>query len=240
MTRRARAAHGGRRPRYALAALAALLPTFVLVGCGGTPGGTPGNPSAGGAAPTVAVPLSANANATPRAQAQPTARAIALRASGVLLPYHDPLHTFDLRRPQTWNVLDARTTPRLANALGDGVRFFEPVSAVDPDAGSSGKMWVEVLPDRPGSTPRGVLLQPFVDADYPAALLARLTVVPYRLGGVPGYRLVSLPAGNGRQVTLLVARWRGHYYRVTVFGALIPPEVAPVLRGWRFVGAPAR
>ncbi len=158
----------------------------------------------------------------------------------MLLPYHDPLHTFDLRRPQTWGVIDARAYPRFAGALGDGVRFFEPVSATDPDAGSSGKLWIDVLPDRPGSTPREILLQPFVEADYPAALVARLTVVPARLGGVAGYRLVSLPAGNGHQVTLLVARWRGRYYRVTVFGALIPSEVAPVLRDWRFVGAPAR
>ncbi len=210
---------------------ALLLLALALSGCAGR---TPGAAGLTGPPPTVAVSV----NATPRVQ--PTARAIALRAASVLLPYHDPLHTFDLRRPQTWGVLDARTNPGFARALGDGVRFFEPVSAADPDAGSSGKLWIDVLPDRPGSTPRNVLLQPFVDADYPAALLNRLTVVPVRLGGVPGYRLVSLPAGNGRQVTLLVAPWRGHYYRVTIFGALIPPEVAPVLRSWRFVGAPAR
>lgn len=208
---------------------------LTLSACARSPGPTASPLSSGaGAAPTV----NAAVNAT--AQPQPTARAIALHAAGVLLPYHDALHTFDLLRPQTWGVLDARANPAFARALGDGVRLFEPVSAVDPDAGSSGKLWVDVLPERRGSTPREVLLQPFVDADYPAALVKRLTVVPTRLGGAPGYRLVSLPAGNGHQVTLLVVRWRGHYYRVTVFGALIPPEVAPVLRSWRFGGAPAR
>ena len=218
-------------PRVAFL-LSALLPAVLtLSGCAGrTSGGT----GLAGPAPTVAVAVNATA------QPQPTARAVALRAAGMLLPYHDPLHTFELRRPQTWGILDARTNPGFARALGDGVRFFEPISTADPDAGSSGKMWIDVLPARPDSTPRALLLQPFVDADYPAALLRRLTVVPVRLGGVPGYRLVSLPAGNGRQVTLLVARWRGRDYRVTIFGALIPPEVAPVLRNWRFAGAPSR
>jgi len=214
-----------------------LLSAILLSACRGAPGpGASAAPALGAAPATLAAGIVVNA--TPAAQ--PRARATALSAASVLLPYHDPLHTFDLRRPQTWGVIDARAYPRFAGALGDGVRFFEPVSATDPDAGSSGKLWIDVLPDQRGSTPREILLQPFVDADYPAALIARLTVVPVRLGGVAGYRLVSLPAGNGHQVTLLVARWHGRYYRVTVFGALIPPEVAPVLRSWRFVGAPAR
>ncbi len=209
----------------------ALLLSVALCGCAGAPAG--GSPAM---APAATVVVSVNATPAPR----PAARAIALRAASVLLPYHDQLHTFELGRPQTWGVLDARANPRFARALGDGVRFFEPISASDPDAGSAGKLWIDVLPGRPRSTPRAILLQPFVDADYPTALVKRLTVVPVRLGGVAGYRLVSLPAGNGHQVTLLVARWRGHYYRVTVFGAAIPAEVAAALRSWRFVGAPAR
>lgn len=211
----------------------ALLLSIALCGCVGAPvGGSPAAPRA--IAPAATVAVSVNATPAPR----PAARAIALRAASVLLPYRDPLHTFELGRPQTWGVLDARANPSFARALGDGVRFFEPISA--SDAGSAGKLWIDVLPDRPGSTPREILLQPFVDADYPAALVKRLTVAPVRLGGVAGYRLVSLPAGNGHQVTLLVVRWRGHYYRVTVFGAAIPAEVALALRSWRFVGAPAR
>ena len=211
-------------------AAGALLLSVALCGCAN--GSAPVATDGATAVATVGVPV----NATPAPR--PAARAIALRAASVLRPYHDPLHTFELGRPQTWGVLDARANPRFARALGDGVRFFEPISATDPDAGSAGKLWIDVLPDRPGSTPRTILLQPFVDADYPAALVKRLMVVPVRLGGVAGYRLVSLPAGNGHQVTLLVARWRGHYYRVTVFGAAIPAEVALALRSWRFIGVP--
>jgi len=213
----------------------ALLLSVALCGCAGAPAGGSSTATGAPAAPaTVAVPV----NATPAPR--PAARAIALRAASVLLPYHDSLHTFELGRPQTWGVLDARANPSFARALGDGVRFFEPISASDPDAGSAGKLWIDVLPDQPGSTPREILLQPFVDADYPTALVKRLTVAPVRLGGVAGYRLVSLPAGNGHQVTLLAVRWRGYYYRVTVFGAAIPAEVALALRSWRFIGAPAR
>jgi hypothetical protein len=230
MTARTGARRAGRPAPRTLVSLGASLAAALIVG--GCAARSPVGFRLAGSTPTV----SASVNVT--AQPRPTARAIALRAAGVLLPYHDPLHTFDLRRPQTWGVLDARTSPDVAHALGDGVRFFEPISTADPDAGSSGKLWIEVLPARTGSTPRALLLKPFVDADYPAALLRRLTVIPARLGGVPGYRLVSLPAGNGRQETLLVARYRGRDYRVTVFGALVPPEVAPVLRSWRFVGAP--
>jgi hypothetical protein len=36
------------------------------------------------------------------------------------------------------------------------------------------------------------------------------------------------------QVTLLLARWRDRYYRVTIFSATVPAEVAPVLQSWRF------
>ena len=208
-------------------AIGALLLSVALYGCAGTP-------AAGAPAAPATVSVSVNATPAPR----PSARAIALRAASVLLPYSDPLHTFELGRPQTWGVLDARANPRFARALGDGVRFFEPISASDPDAGSAGKLWIDVLPDPPGSTPREILLQPFVDADYPAALIKRLTVAPAQLGGVAGYRLVSLPAGNGHQVTLLTVRWRGHYYRVTVFGAAIPAEVALALRSWRFIAVP--
>src|SRR5579885_1608439 len=164
--------------------------------------------------------------------ARPTARAIALQAASVLIPYHDPWHTFELGRPQTWVALDARSSPALARALGDGVRFFEPITASDPDAGSSGKLWIEVLPARAGSTPRQMLLAPFRAADYPATLLRRMRLAPARLGGVPGYRLVTL-AGR-TQATLLLARWRNHYYRVTVFAPTIPAEVNLALRTWRF------
>jgi len=73
----------------------------------------------------------------------PTARAIAFQAAHLLVPYRDPLGTYQLQRPQTWGVLDARSTPGFAAALGDGVRFFEPIVATDPDAAvpaSSGSM----------------------------------------------------------------------------------------------------
>lgn len=164
---------------------------------------------------------------------RPTAVAAAVLAARVLLPYHDLWHTFEMGRPQTWIALDARSSPRYAAALGDGVRFFEPVTNADPDAASSGKMWVEVLPAQRGSTPQQVLLQPFIAADYPASLLRRMRLAPYRLGSVAGYRLVTL---NSRtQVTLLLARWRGYYYRVTIFGPTIPIEVQRALRTWRFV-----
>jgi hypothetical protein len=173
------------------------------------------------------------AGPAPTPPPRPTARAVAFQAAHVLLPYSDPRHTYELRRPQTWVALDARNSPNLAHALGDGVRFFEPITASDPDAGSSGKLWIDVLPVRRGRTPRAVLLAPFVATDYPAALLRRMRVVPARLGGVRGYRLLTL-AGR-TQVTLLLARWRGYYYRVTVFGPTIPAEVNLALRTWRFL-----
>lgn len=163
---------------------------------------------------------------------QPTARAIAFGAAHTLLPYSDPLHTFTIRRPQTWAVLDARTAPHFAVALGDGVRFFEPITASDPDAGSSGKLWVDVLPVLPGTTPRQVLLAPFISADYPRSLLARMSIAQTRLGNAPAYRLVTLAART--QVTLLLARWHDRYFRVTIFSATVPAEVAPVLQSWRF------
>lgn len=164
---------------------------------------------------------------------RPTARAIALRAAQILVPYLDPLHTFEVQRPQTWVAMDGRSAPEFAHALGDGVRFFEPITAADPDAGSSGKLWIDVLPARASTTPRQILLQPFVAADYPDSLLARMSLALARLGGVPAYRLVTL-AGR-TQITLLLARRGAHYYRVTVFSATIPAEVAPVLRSWRFL-----
>ncbi|HZS92454.1 MAG TPA: hypothetical protein VFE42_33820 [Chloroflexota bacterium] len=166
--------------------------------------------------------------------ARPTARAIALQAASVLIPYHDPWHTFELGRPQTWVALDARSNPELARALGDGVRFFEPITASDPDAGSSGKLWIDVLPVQKGRTPRQVLLAPFVGADYPPTLLRRMRLVSARLGGVAGYRLVTLASKT--QVTLLLVRRHGYDYRVTVFGAIIPLEVRRALNTWRFVG----
>jgi hypothetical protein len=161
-----------------------------------------------------------------------TPRAVALRAAQVLVPYEDPLHTYELRRPQTWVALDARSAPRFARALGDGVRFFEPITAADPDAGNAGKLWIDVLAARPGESPRQVLLQPFVDADYPTSLLRRMTLAPIRLGGAPGYKLVTL--SNRTQVTLLVVRHRDRYYRLTVFGAIIPLEIERALVTWRF------
>jgi hypothetical protein len=164
---------------------------------------------------------------------QPAARAIAMSAARTLIPYTDPQRTFTLRRPQTWVALDARSAPHFARDLGDGVRFFEPITAADPDAGSSGKLWIDVLPARAGATPRQVLLAPFVAADYPAALLARMSLAPTTLGGKPAYRLVTLAART--QVLLLLARWRDHYYRVTIFGPTVPAEVAPVLTSWRFL-----
>lgn len=103
----------------------------------------------------------------------------------------------------------------------------------DPDAGSSGKMWIDVLPAGAGQTPRQVLLQPFVDQDYPGSLLERMRVAPARLGGVAAYRLVTL-AGK-TQVTLLLARHGNRFYRVTIFSPTIPAEVAPALRTWRFL-----
>ena len=60
-----------------------------------------------------------------------------------------------------------------------------------------------------------------------------MSPAPARLGGVPAYKLVTL-AGR-TQATLLLARWQGRYYRVMVFSATIPAEVAPVLRSWRFL-----
>jgi hypothetical protein len=165
--------------------------------------------------------------------APPTARAIALQAASVLIPYHDPRHTFELGRPQTWVALDARSNPQLARALGDGVRFFEPITASDPDAGSSGKLWIDVLPVRKGRTPRQVLLAPFVEEDYPPPLLGRMRLLPARLGGVAGYRLVTL-AGK-TQATLLLVRRNGYDYRITVFGAIVPLEVQRALDSWRFV-----
>ena len=202
----------------------ALLAGALFAGCAPAPKATPGySPSQ----------VQALAQPTISAAAQPTARAIALRAAAVLLPYTDPLHTFTLRRPQTWVALDARSSPQAAQALGDGVHFFEPIVQSDPDAGSSGKLWIDVLPAPAGQTPRQVLLQPFVDQDYPESLLRRMEVASARLGGLAGYRLVTL-AGK-TQVTLLLARWRGRYYRITVFGATIPTEVAPALRTWRFL-----
>lgn len=197
--------------RAALAVSAGLL----LCGCARLPAVAPPG------APVTPVPL-------PR----PTARAIAFGAAHVLIPYHDPWHTFALGRPQTWVALDARTTPSLARAFGDGVRFFEPITASDPDAGSSGKLWIEVLPMRPGDTPRQALLAPFVAADYPASLLKRMTLAPANLGGVPGYRLVTLASRT--QVTLLLIPWRRHYYRLTIFGATIPAEVHLALRTWHW------
>jgi len=167
----------------------------------------------------------------------PTARALAFQAAHVLLPYSDPLHTYELRRPQTWVVLDRRNTPEFGGALGDGARFFEPVTAADPDAGQSGKLWIEVLPAQPGRSPRQMLLQPFKDADYPPTLLARMTLAPIRLGGVAGYGLVTLASRT--QVTLLLVRWRGRNYRLTIFGSPIPAEVLLALRTWRWVGADA-
>ena len=160
----------------------------------------------------------------------PTARAIALRAARVLVPYTDPLHTYQLRRPQTWVVLDAQTDPTFAAALGDGVRFFEPIVATDPDAGNSGKLWIDVLPAH--GDPRGVLVQPFVADAYPPALIRRFRLGPTALGGVRGYQLITL-AGK-TQLTLFLVPRRGRYYRVTVFGAFVPPEVALALDTWRF------
>lgn len=174
--------------------------------------------------------------ARPTPPPQPTARAIASGASRVLVPYRDSGRTYEMRRPQTWIVMDARTAPRFARALGDGVRFFEPITASDPDAGSAGKLWVEVLPVRPGSTPRQVLLAPFVASDYPAGLLKRMHLAPTRLGGVPAYRLVTLASKT--QATILLARWRDHYYRLTIFSPTIPAEVARALRTWRFTTPP--
>jgi hypothetical protein len=164
---------------------------------------------------------------------QPTARAIAFSAARILVPYNDPRQTFTLRRPQTWVALDARSAPQFARDLGDGVRFFEPITAADPDAGSSGKLWVDVLPARSGTTPRQVLLAPFVAADYPATLLNRMGLAQTTLGGLPAYRLVTLAART--QVMLLLARWRGYYYRITIFSPTVPAEVAPVLQSWRFL-----
>jgi hypothetical protein len=164
---------------------------------------------------------------------QPTARAIAFSAARTLVPYSDPRQTFTLRRPQTWVALDAHSAPQFARDLGDGVRFFEPITAADPDAGSSGKLWVDVLPARPGTTPRQVLLAPFVAADYPATLLNRMGLAQTTLGGLPAYRLVTLAART--QVMLLLARWRGRYYRITIFSPTVPAEVAPVLQSWRFL-----
>ena len=89
-----------------------------------------------------------------------------------------------------------------------------------------------MLPVRPGSTPRAVLLQPFVADDYPPSLIRRMRLAPARVGGVAGYRLVTLASRT--QVTLLLARWGRFYYRVTVFGATIPAEVELALRTWRF------
>jgi hypothetical protein len=129
--------------------------------------------------------------------------------------------------------MDARTAPQFAAALGDGVRFFEPINAADPDAGSSGKLWIDVFPARAGMSPRQMLLQPFISADYPPSLLARMAPAPTRLGVMPAYRLIT-PAGR-TQVSLLLARRRGYYYRVTIFSATIPAEVAPVLQSWRFL-----
>jgi len=204
----------------------ALLALLALGRCGGaaSPAGDP--------LPTPAI------QPTPGAAAQPTARAVALQVAAVLVPYRDPLGTYELRRPQTWVALDRRSNPRFAGALGDDVRFFEPIVASDPDAGASGKLWIDVLPARPGTTPLRVLLQPFVDADYPPSLLRRMTLAPTRLGGLPGYRLVTL-AGR-TQATLLLVRDGPRYYRVTVFGASVPPEVAPALRTWRFLPLPRR
>jgi hypothetical protein len=163
----------------------------------------------------------------------PVARATALGAARTLIPYTDPLHTFRVERPQTWVALDAHSAPQFAAALGDSVRFFEPINASDPDAGSSGKLWIDVLPAHGDTLPRQLLLQPFIAADYPAGLLARMAPAPTTLGGIPAYRLVTL-AGKA-QARLLLARWRDHYYRVTIFGATVPAEVAPVLRSWRFL-----
>ncbi len=146
-----------------------------------------------------------------------------------------PLHTYELRRPQTWVVLDRRNTPEFGGALGDGARFFEPVTAADPDAGQSGKLWIEVLPAQPGRSPRQMLLQPFKDADDPPTLLARMILAPIRLGGVAGYGLVTLASRT--QITLLLVRWRGRDYRLTIFGSPIPAEVLLALRTWRWVGA---
>lgn len=176
-----------------------------------------------------------SADPAPTPPPRPTARAVAFQAAHVLRPYRDPWHTYELGRPQTWVALDASNTPRLARALGDGVRFFEPVTASDPDAGSSGKLWIDVLPVRRGSTARQILLAPFVAEDYPPSLIGRMRLVPARLGGITGYRLVTL-AGR-TQVTLLLVRWRRFYYRITVFGATIPAEVALALRTWRFAGS---
>ena len=168
---------------------------------------------------------------------QPAAvrRAAALQASRVALPYTDPLHTFTVRRPQTWVAMDARTAPSFAHALGDSVRFFEPVNAVDPDAGSSGKLWIDVVAASGTSSPRGLLLQPFVDADYPDPLLRLMSIVPTKLGGVTAYRLLT-PAGR-TQATILLVRWRDRYYRITFFSAAVPAEVGPVLQSWRFLPA---
>lgn len=164
---------------------------------------------------------------------QPTARAIAFGAARTLVPYTDQLRTFSLRRPQTWMALDARSAPGFAAALGDGVRFFEPITASDPDAGSSGKLWIDVLPARAATTPRQVLLAPFLDAGYPPSLLARMQLAPARLGDAAAYRLVTLAAKT--QVMLLLARRGTRYYRLTIFSATVPTEVAPVLRSWRFL-----
>lgn len=178
--------------------------------------------------------LSACAQAPVAAPAAvPVARATALAAARTLSTYTDPLHTFSIERPQTWVAMDARSAPHFAAALGDGVRFFEPINGADPDAGSSGKLWIDVLPARGVTSPRQILLQPFVAADYPPGLLARMTPAPTRLGGIPAYRLVTL-AGRA-QATLLLARWRDRYYRVTIFSAIVPAEVAPVLQSWRFL-----
>jgi len=109
----------GTRARNLRGLLALLFVALTLSGCARSPGPTVSPLSSGtGATP----PVNAAVNAT--AQPQPTARAIALRAASVLLPYHDALHTFDLRRPQTWGVLDARANPAFARALGDGVRDY--------------------------------------------------------------------------------------------------------------------
>lgn len=193
------------------------LASLVLRGCARSPAVAPSG------APVTPVP-------PPR----PTARTIAFQAAHVLIPYHDPWHTFELGRPQTWVTLDARTTPSLAPAFGDGMRFFEPITASDPDAGSSGKLWIEVLPIRPGDTPRQALLAPFAAADYPASLLKRMTRAPASLGGVQRYRLVTLASRT--QVTLLLIPWRRHYYRLTIFGAASPAEVHLALRTWRWIG----
>ena len=221
-TPRRRGLGAGSMPRRILAAALACL---TLTGCATTatreaPGFTPAQ-------------VQALAQPTISAAAQPTARAIALRAAATLLPYTDPLHTFTLRRPQTWVALDARSSPQAAQALGDGVHFFEPIVQSDPDAGSSGKLWIDVLPASAEQTPRQVLLQPFVDQDYPESLLRRMEVAPARLSGAAGYRLVTLSGKT--QVTLLLVRRGDRYYRVTIFGPTIPAEVAPALRTWRFL-----